>query len=121
MSLQVKFVHQSSFLRRGNQCSKSGNLGHNRKGCKDQYKELVQGMPSVKLLVVGARNVFSQAIGSSKQIQAPRQAASVKNASIQAGRSSQQSQGPIQGAGARNAFSQAVGSSQPSAAPSQAS
>ncbi|GJQ91251.1 hypothetical protein Tco_0002390, partial [Tanacetum coccineum] len=50
-----------------------------------------------------------------------RLAAGARNVSSQAAGSSQHSQGLRQGAGARNASSKAVGYSQPSAAPSQAS
>ncbi|GKE79283.1 mutator type transposase [Tanacetum coccineum] len=55
--------------------------------------------------VVGARNVFSQAVVTSQQSQAPRQVVGARNASSQADGSSQQKKGPRQGAGARNASS----------------
>ncbi|GKD05874.1 hypothetical protein Tco_1180848, partial [Tanacetum coccineum] len=76
-------------------CSKCGNFGHNRKGCRGQG---------------GA----SQAGGSS-------QVASSRNASSQATGSSQPSATPSITTGARNASGETVGSSKPSAAPSTAS
>ncbi|GKD27058.1 mutator type transposase, partial [Tanacetum coccineum] len=82
-------------------CSKCGNVGHNRKGCKGQGGATQAGGSSARNVpgqVAGARNVSSQSGGSSQPI------ASQSIAT-----------------GARNASSQAAGASQPSAAPSTAS
>ncbi|GJR63765.1 hypothetical protein Tco_1505927 [Tanacetum coccineum] len=75
-------------------CSKCGNLGHNRQGCKGQDGASKVGGSSQQSQgarqAAGARNVFSQAAGSSQQSQAPRQDVGARNASSQASGSSQQ-------------------------------
>ncbi|PWA95490.1 transposase, mutator type [Artemisia annua] len=85
-------------------CSKCGNLGHNRIGCKGQDGASQAGGSSQQSQearqAVGARDVSSQAASSSEQSQATRQAAGARNASSQAGGCSQQSYGPRQGTGA---------------------
>nr|GEW16175.1 pentatricopeptide repeat-containing protein At5g66520-like [Tanacetum cinerariifolium] len=84
--LQVKGVHQASFLRgRSVKCSKCGNLGHNRKGCRGHGGASQVGASQA----VGARNVSSQADGS-------------RNASSQAAGSSQPSATPSTSTGVRN-------------------
>ncbi|GJT09215.1 hypothetical protein Tco_0843677 [Tanacetum coccineum] len=85
-------------------CSKCGNLGHNRKGCRGQGGASQAGGSSQ----AGARNISSQA-------------ASARNDSSQAAGSSQPSAEPSTATGARNASSQATGASQPSATPSTTS
>ncbi|GJZ34644.1 hypothetical protein Tco_0580461 [Tanacetum coccineum] len=85
-------------------CSKCGNLGHNRKGCKGQGGASQAGGSSQ----AGARNISGQAV-------------SARNDSSQAVGSSQPSAEPSTTTGARNASSQATGASQPSAIPSTTS
>nr|GEV15013.1 hypothetical protein [Tanacetum cinerariifolium] len=91
-------------------CSKFGNLGHNRKGCRGQGSASQAGGYSQvgARKVAGTRNVSSQAVAS-------------RNASSQAASSSQPSAIPSTSTGARNASSQAVGASQPNASPSTTS
>ncbi|GJR91339.1 mutator type transposase [Tanacetum coccineum] len=91
-------------------CSKCGNLGHNRKGCKGQGGASQAGgsnQASVRQ-DAGARNVSSQAAAS-------------RNVSSQAAGSSQPNAAPSTSTGARNASSQAAGASQPNATPSTTS